>query len=242
MQKRINLNPDSTRCSTCMLSELCLPLGMARNDVAKLDELIKERIRVPKGSALFHLGDKTEAVYGVRLGTLKTQLEDASGQVQITGFLLPGEILGMDGLVNNTHVSHAIALEDSEVCVIRLDELDRLSMHFPVLQQQFRRLMSKEINRSHQLVMSLGALRSEQRLAAFLLSLSHRLSALGYSPYEFVLRMSREEIGNYLGLTLETVSRLFSRFAREGLIQIHQREVHILDMQALQILSGSDCG
>jgi len=225
-----------------MLSELCLPLGMVRNDVYKMDELIKERIRLPKGSALFHLGDKTEAVYGIRLGTIKTQLEDASGQVQITGFLLPGEILGMDGLVNNTHTSHAIALEDSEVCVIRLEELDRLSAHFPVLQQQFRRLMSKEINRSHQLVMSLGALRSEQRLAAFLLSLSNRLSALGYSPNEFVLRMSREEIGNYLGLTLETVSRLFSRFAREGLLHINQREVHILDMQALRQLSGSDCG
>lgn len=242
MQKRINVTPDSTRCSTCMLSEICLPLGMARNDVAKLDELIKERIRIPKGSALFHLGDKTEAVYGIRSGSLKTQLEDASGQVQITGFLLPGEILGLDGLVNNTHVSHAIALEDSEVCVIRLDEMDRLSLHMPSLQQQFRRLMSKEINRSHQLVMSLGALRSEQRLAAFLLNLSHRLSALGYSPYEFVLRMSREEIGNYLGLTLETVSRLFSRFAREGLLKIHQREVHIIDMPALRTLSGTDCG
>lgn len=225
-----------------MLSKLCFPLGMARNDVARLDELIRERIRVPKGSALFHLGDKTEAVYGIRSGTLKTQLEDAAGQVQITGFLLPGEILGMDGLVDNTHVSHAIALEDSEVCVIRIDDMDQLSLHFPALQQQFRRLMSKEINRSHQLVMSLGSLRSEQRLAAFLLNLSHRLSALGYSPYEFVLRMSREEIGNYLGLTLETVSRLFSRFAREGLLQIRQREVHILDMQALRSLSGTDCG
>ncbi|MFT0850955.1 fumarate/nitrate reduction transcriptional regulator Fnr [Achromobacter sp. F4_2707] len=242
MQKRISVTSDSTRCSTCMLSELCFPLGMARNDVARLDELIRERIRVPKGSALFHLGDKTEAVYGIRSGTLKTQLEDAAGQVQITGFLLPGEILGMDGLVNNTHVSHAIALEDSEVCVIRIDDMDQLSLHFPALQQQFRRLMSKEINRSHQLVMSLGSLRSEQRLAAFLLNLSHRLSALGYSPYEFVLRMSREEIGNYLGLTLETVSRLFSRFAREGLLQIRQREVHILDIQALRSLSGSDCG
>src|SRR5690606_21593635 len=242
MQKRIAVTPDSTRCSTCMLNEICLPLGMQRGEINKLDELIKERIRIPKGSALFRLGDPTEAVYGIRSGSLKTQLEDASGQVQITGFLLPGEILGLDGLVNNTHVSHAIALEDSEVCVIRLDEMDRLSLHFPVLQQQFRRLMSKEINRSHQLVMQLGALRSEQRLAAFLLSLSHRLSALGYSPYEFVLRMSREEIGNYLGLTLETVSRLFSRFAREGLLHIHQREVHIIDMQALRTLAGNDCG
>lgn len=225
-----------------MLSELCFPLGMPRTEVSRLDELINERIRLPKGTALFHLGDPTEAIYGIRSGSIKTQLEDASGHVQITGFLLPGEILGMDGLVENRHVSHAIALEDSEVCVIRLEEMDRLTLQMPALHQQFRRLMSKEINRSHQLVMSLGALRSEQRLASFLLNLSHRLSALGYSPYEFVLRMSREEIGNYLGLTLETVSRLFSRFAREGLLQIHQREVHILDMQALRLLSGSDCG
>src|SRR5690606_36236972 len=237
MQKKISISPEATRCSTCMLNELCLPVGMSHNDVVKLDELIKERIRLPKGTALFHLGDQSEAIYAIRSGSIKTQLEDATGQVQITGFLLPGELIGMDGLVDNTHVSHAIALEDSEVCVIRLDEMDRLAMQLPVLQQQLRRLMSKEINRSHLLVMSLGALRSEQRLAAFLLNLSHRLSALGYSPYEFVLRMSREEIGNYLGLTLETVSRLFSRFAREGLIKIHQREVHILDMQALRTLA-----
>ncbi|HUH60463.1 MAG TPA: fumarate/nitrate reduction transcriptional regulator Fnr [Candidimonas sp.] len=242
MKKSINVTPDSTRCSTCMLSELCLPLGMARHDVAKLDELIKERIRVPKGHALFRLGDKTEAVYGVRSGSLKTQLEEASGQVQITGFLLPGEIIGLDGLLNNAHVSHAIALEDSEVCVVRIDEMDMLSQHIPVLHQQLRRLMSKEINRSHRLVMSLGALRSEQRLAAFLMNLSQRLAALGYSSTEFVLRMSREEIGNYLGLTLETVSRLFSRFAREGLLRIQQREVHIIDMPSLRTLSGSDCG
>ncbi|MBF6617392.1 MAG: fumarate/nitrate reduction transcriptional regulator Fnr [Candidimonas sp.] len=242
MPKRIPVAPESTRCSTCMLSELCLPLGMARDDVAKLDELIKERIRIPKGSALFHLGEKTEAVYGIRSGSLKTQLEDASGQIQITSFLLPGEIVGMDGLLDNVHLSHAIALEDSEVCIIRIDEMDELARHLPVLQQQLRRLMSKEIGRSHQLVMALGALRSEQRLAAFLVNLSQRLSALGYSASEFILRMSREEIGNYLGLTLETVSRLFSRFARENLIRVRQREVNILDMHGLQALAGTDCG
>ncbi|SHG84996.1 CRP/FNR family transcriptional regulator, anaerobic regulatory protein [Pollutimonas bauzanensis] len=225
-----------------MLSEICLPLGMARHDVAKLDELIKERIRIPKGSALFHLGDKAEAVFGIRSGSLKTQLEDAGGQVQITGFLLPGEIIGMDGLLENRQVSHAIALEDSEVCVIRIDEMDQLSQHIPVLHQQLRRLMSKEINRSHQLVMSLGSLRSEQRLAAFLINLSQRLATLGYSSSEFVLRMSREEIGNYLGLTLETVSRLFSRFAREGVLHIQQRQVHIVDMPTLRTLAGTDCG
>ena len=224
-----------------MLSDLCLPVGMVREDVAKLDELVQERIRIKKGGALFHLGDPAEAVYGLRFGSLKTQLEDASGHMQITGFLLPGEIVGMDGLLTNQHASNAVALEDSEVCVIRIRDMDQLSQHLPTLQHQFRRLMSKEINRSHQMVMSLGALRSEQRLAAFLVNLSQRLSTLGYSASEFVLRMSRDEIGNYLGLTLETVSRLFSRFAREGLIRIHQREVHLLDIPALHNLAGVEC-
>lgn len=240
MSKRIDVTPDATHCSTCMLSEICLPEGMAHVDVAKLDELVKTRIRIPRGKALFHLGDPADAVYGIRFGSLKTQLEDSTGHVQITGFLLPGEIIGLDGLVDNRHVSHAVALEDSEVCVIRIDDMDDLTRHFPVLQHQFRKLMSKEISRSHQMVRALGSLRSEQRLAAFLLNLSQRLANLGYSPNEFLLRMSREEIGNYLGLTLETVSRLFSRFARDGLIKINQREVRILDLPALKQLLGQE--
>ena len=121
---------------------------------------------------------------------------------------------------------------------MRLDDLDRISAIVPALQQQLRRLMSKEINRAHTLMMNLGSLRSEQRLAAFLINMSQRLATLGYSPYEFILRMSREEIGNFLGLTLETVSRLFSRFAREGLLKIQQREVLLLDLDALYQLAG----
>lgn len=211
---------------------------MAMHDIPLLDSFVQERIRVSKGVPLFELGDTAETIYGLRSGAMKTQLQDASGQVQITGFVLPGEIIGLDGMVNNTHTSNAIALEDSEVCVIRIDDIDRVSPHLPVLQQQFRRLMSMEINRSHQMVMTLGTLRSEQRVASFLLNLSQRLAALGYSSYDFILRMSREEIGNYLGLTLETVSRLLSRFARENLIRVKQREVTILNMDALRELTG----
>ena len=214
---------------------------MSRNDVSKMDELVKERTRLVKGAALYHLGDAVKSIYGIRSGSLKTQVADAKGQVQITGFLLPGEILGLDGLMDNEHLSSAIALEDSEVCMIRLDELDQLAIQLPSLQVQLRRLMSKEISRSHRVLM-VGSLRPEQRLAAFLLNLSQRLSILGYSPYEFVLRMTREEIGNFLGLTLETVSRLFSRFGREGVIHVRQREIRILDMQALRVLSDTDCG
>jgi CRP/FNR family transcriptional regulator len=155
---------------------------------------------------------------------------------------LAGELVGIDGFLEKIQLSNAIALEDTEVCVARIDDMDRITAQVPALQYQLRRLTSNEIKRSQQLVMSLGVLRSEQRLAAFLLSISQRLAALGYSSSEFVLRMSREEIGNYLGLTLETVSRLFSRFARENLLRVRQRDVQLLDMQALRDLAGTDCG
>lgn len=242
MQKKIPLTSDSHRCSTCMLNSLCLPVGMSAIDISRFEEAVQERIRIPKGETLFRAGEPAQAIYGIRVGSMKTQLEDQTGQVQVTGFLLPGEIVGLDGFLDGSQLSHAIALEDTEVCVARVTDIDRVISHVPALQHQLRRLTSKEIKRSQQLVMSLGVLRSEQRLAAFLVNMSQRLSILGYSSTEFVLRMSREEIGSYLGLTLETVSRLFSRFAKEGLIRIRQREVQLLDLPALRELSGSDCG
>jgi len=241
MHKKISLTAGDTRCSTCMLNSLCLPVGMSRSDIEKMDEIVSERLRVTKGDALFHQGDRALAIYGIRSGSIKTQLADAVGQVQVTGFLLPGEVVGIDGFLNGTQLSNAIAMEDTEVCVARIEDMDRITRHLPALQHQLRRLTSQEIIRSQQLVMSLGVLRSEQRLAAFLVNMSQRLATLGYSSHEFVLRMSREEIGNYLGLTLETVSRLFSRFARENLIRIHQREVQLLDLPLLRELSGVDC-
>ncbi|CAM5346030.1 helix-turn-helix domain-containing protein [Eoetvoesiella caeni] len=242
MPKKILLTPESMRCSACMLSTLCLPIGIEQNEVFHLDEVVNERIRIPKGKALFHQGDVADAIYGIRSGSIKTQLVDSAGLVQITGFLLAGELVGLDGFLEESQLSTAIALEDTEVCVARIDDMDRITAQVPALQYQLRRLTSNEIKRSQQLVMSLGVLRSEQRLAGFLLSISQRLAVLGYSPSEFVLRMSREEIGNYLGLTLETVSRLFSRFARENLLRVRQRDVQLLDMQALRDLAGTDCG
>ena len=225
-----------------MLNSLCIPVGMPPGDIEKLDQIVKERLRVSKGSFVYHQDDGATALYGIRSGSVKTQMEDASGKVQVTGFLLPGEIVGIDGYLNNRHLTHAIAMEDTELCVVPVADVERVVALVPALNRQIRRLTSQEIVRSQQLIMSLGVLRSEQRLAAFLLNLSERLGALGYSPREFVLRMSREEIGNHLGLTLETVSRLFSRFARDNLIRIRQREVQLLDIDMLRELAGADCG
>jgi CRP/FNR family transcriptional regulator len=241
MLKRVPVTSESTHCSTCMMGSVCLPIGMPSSEVAKLDELVKERLRIEKGQPLFQHGTALDALFSLRTGSIKSQIVEASGQHQITGFYLPGEIVGLDGMLDGIHSSTAIAMEDSEVCVVKLEDIDEISRYVPSLQHQVRRLMSKEIARSHQVLLALGSMRSEQRLAAFLINLSQRLAALGYSSTDFIMRMSREEIGNYLGLTLETVSRLFSRFAREGVIRVNQREVKILDMAALNELVGKPC-
>lgn len=233
MIKRLLLNEQSIHCSNCMLGHICMPQGMSTKDIERLAELVKERIRVPKGEFLYRIGADANAIYSIRTGTVKTQIQSHAGYSQITGFFLPGEVFGLDSMSTGHHLSHAIALEDTEVCVMRTEDLHELSQQLPPLQHQINRLLTSEISRSHQQLLALGALRAEQRVASFILDMSERFTRLGYSSQEFRLRMSREEIGNYLGLTLETTSRLFSRFQKEHLIQIQQRTIKILNRPAL---------
>ena len=206
-----------------------------------MDTLVQERVRVHKGETLYRMGEPLTAVYAIRFGTLKTHVTMEDGRTQITGFHLPGEVVGLDGLGEMQHASDATALEDTEVCVVRFDDLQPLSGTLPSLQQQFLRLMSKEISQDQIMLITLGSMRAEERLAAFLVNMSERLSMRGYSSSEFVLRMSREEIGSYLGLKLETVSRLFSRFAEAGLIQIRQRHVNLVDMEGIRQVYSRNC-
>ena len=241
MQKHVPVTVQATHCGTCTLGHVCLPVGMPTHEVEKLDNLVNDRIRIPKGEPLYHHGDSLDALYALRAGSMKTIVQDAHGQGQISGFFLPGEIIGLDGMGLGVHGSSAIAMEDSEVCVVKLETIDAISHQVPSLQSQVRRVLSQEIARSHQVLLALGSMRSEQRLAAFLLNISQRMAALGYSPTEFVMRMSREEIGNHLGLTLETISRLFSRFAKDGFIRVQQRSVQLLDIHALEQLVGKNC-
>ncbi|GAB7547110.1 fumarate/nitrate reduction transcriptional regulator Fnr [Cupriavidus sp. CuC1] len=241
MLTSIPITEMSPRCSTCSLGQLCLPVGMTQQDLEKMDTLVQDRVRVRKGETLYRLGDPLTAVYAIRFGTLKTHLTMEDGRSQITGFHLPGEVVGLDGLGEMQHASDATALEDTEVCVVRFGDLQTLSNVLPSLQHQFMRLMSKEISQDQVMLITLGSMRAEERLAAFLINLSERLSARGYSASEFVLRMSREEIGSYLGLKLETVSRLFSRFAEAGLIQIRQRHVKLVDMVGIKQIVNKSC-
>jgi CRP/FNR family transcriptional regulator len=228
----------SSKCSVCVLGQFCLPVGISSNDIAKIDTLVKERVHLQKGECLYRHGDPLSAVYSIRFGTLKTEYGLEDGRQQVIGFHLPGEILGLDGIGEGSYQSEAIALEESEVCIIRYEAFEDLARQIPVLQKQFHRILSREITQDQRHLLSLGSLRAEERLAAFLLNLSQRLAARGYQNNEFDLRMSRVEIGSYLGIQIETVSRMLSRFAESGLIQIKQRHIKLIDMDGLYELAS----
>jgi CRP/FNR family transcriptional regulator, anaerobic regulatory protein len=218
----------NTRCSTCNLRELCLPCGL-KDGNELLDDLVYTRKRMKRGEVLFHAGAAFESLYAVRSGFFKSNVLLEDGRDQVTGFHMAGEVLGLDGIGTGNHTADVIALEDSEVCVIPYAHLEE-----PGLQRQLHKVMSRELVRDQGVMMLLGTMKAEERLAAFLLNLSTRFTARGYSASEFHLRMTRDEIGSYLGLSLETVSRLFSRFQEDGHITVQQKHIRILDIPGLR--------
>jgi len=209
---------------------------MSDRELSRLDELVGARRKVKRQHNLYRAGDSFEAIYAIRAGSFKTDVLLEDGREQVTGFQMTGEILGLDGISTEAHSCNAVALEDSEVCVIAYDKLEQMSHEIEGLQLQFHKVMSREIVRDHGVMMLLGSMRAEERLAAFLLNMSQRFTVRGFSPSEFNLRMTREEIGSYLGLKLETVSRAFSRFQEDGLIAVQQKHVHLLDLAGLKRL------
>ena len=221
-------------CSNCNLRELCMPMGLSENDLERLDDLVTTRRKVKRGSTLFSNGDKYISLYAIRTGFFKTCLASEDGRDQVTGFQMAGEIIGLDGIVNDQHSCDAVALEDAEVCVMPFDRIEEISREVTALQHHVHKIMSREIVREHGVMLLLGSMRAEERLAAFLLNLVQRLHSRGFSQTELVLRMTREEIGSYLGLKLETVSRTFSKFVDDGIVEVKQRQVKILDTEALQ--------
>jgi CRP/FNR family transcriptional regulator, anaerobic regulatory protein len=234
----ISIHDLRARCSNCSMRELCLPFGLDQNELRQLEQLTTKRMKLKKGDALYRAGDPLAALYAIRLGSCKTTVLGEDGREQICGYHLMGDLLGLDGICDGEHSGHATALEDSEICALPLDRLEDLARHVPTLQHNLHRFMSREIDRDHNIMLLLGSMRAEERLAVFLLNLAQRYRQRGYSSTEFVLRMTREEIGSYLGLKLETVSRLFSRFQQEGMLQVQGRAVKLLDLPALKQLAG----
>ena len=239
---KVRLEPFKVACSSCNLRELCLPVGLNRENLDRLDSLVASRRAVPRGDALFRAGESFQSLFAVRTGFFKTCVSSEDGRDQVTGFQMAGELLGLDGIGTDSHTCDAVALEDSQVCVIPYAELEDLSREFSELQHQFHKIMSREIVREQGVMLLLGSMRAEERLAAFLLNLTQRLQARGFSASSLILRMTREEIGSYLGLKLETVSRTFSKFQDDGMLDVKQRQIRILDQDKLQgLVNGSTC-
>ena len=236
----VRLEPFKVACSNCNLRELCLPVGMSSEQLDRLDAIVATRRTLARGDALFRAGEAFTSLYAIRTGFFKTCVSSEDGRDQVTGFQMAGELLGLDGIGADRHTCDAVALEDSQVCIIPYGQLEALSREFTDLQRQFHKIMSREIVRDHGVMLLLGSMRAEERLAAFLLNLTQRLRTRGFSSSSLILRMTREEIGSYLGLKLETVSRAFSKFQEDGVLEVKQRQIRVLEPEKLQtIVNGS---
>jgi CRP/FNR family transcriptional regulator len=231
----------AVNCGDCGLRDICLVEGLSPSDLDRLTGMVATRRRVKRGEPLFRAGDRFDAVYPIRLGFFKTRVTSDDGREQVTGFPMPGDILGFDAISTSAFQCDAIALEDAEVCIVPFEKLESLSREFTALQHQLHRVLSREIVRDQGVMMLLGTMRAEQRLATFVMNLSQRFAQRGFSPREFILRMTREEIGNYLGLKLETVSRTFSKLQEDGIIVVEQKRLRIEDATRLREAAGAAC-
>ena len=216
-----------------------MPMGLSTHELDKIDQLVAVRRKIKRGDFLFQSGTPFKSIFAIRTGFFKTSVTTDDGRDQVSGFQMAGEIIGLDGIMNDRHACDAIALEDSEVCVMPFDRIEQISLEVKSLQHHVHKIMSREIVRENSVILLLGSMKAEERLAAFLLNLVQRLHARGFSQYELVLRMTREEIGSFLGIKLETVSRAFSKFADEGIVEVKQRNLKILNPEALKLIMNA---
>lgn len=225
-------------CGDCRMKALCLPLALELDQVEKLDRIVQRGRPFQRDEYIYRAGAEFRSVYAVRSGAIKTFAVNDQGVEQVTGFYLPGEIFGMDGIAHTHHISSAVALETSSICEIPFNRLEELSLALPNLQRHFFQLMSREIINDQRLVALIGKNSAEERLATLLLSISTRNAQRSLSEVRFRLPMSRADIGNYLGLTVETVSRIFGRFQKQRLLKVDKKEIEILDLDGLQELAN----
>ena len=238
--KRIDIDHLKVSCSECNLRELCFPHGMNDEELSHMDAVVEQPKPMHKSDYLYRDGDKAQAIFAVRSGCVKTMTESANGDEQIVGFHLPGELLGLDGFADGSYTCNAVALETSSVCELPLDNLEELCGRLPGLQRQMRRIMGKEVANDHKMLLLLGKMTSEERLASFLLSMSSRMEERHWKESEFNLSMPRQDIANYLGMAVETVSRLFAAFQNDKIIEVDRRHITILNMDRLKVMVG-DC-
>lgn len=236
----INFSEFRASCSKCNLYELCVPRGLNKVDIEKLNHVVRNTKNFDKGEYLFREGDVFTSFYAVKSGSIKLFIINEKGDEQIVGFYFPGEILGFDALENERHTCYAVALESASFCSIPYEKLNQICLELPELQKQMFRLMGREFSNENKMLLNINNNSAEQRIVIFLLSLSKRFQKLGYSAKSFNLTMSRNEIGNYLGLQTETVSRLLTKLKKDGLIKTNRREIIINNLPLLQSMSESN--
>ena len=240
MNKSINIDQFKISCSQCSLNELCFPHGMDASGLDELDKVVGRRTSDKAGDYLYREGEPCSAIYAVRSGSVKTIKQNASGESQIVGFHLPGELLGFDGFASDKFECSAQFLETTSVCELPLSSLESLCHSIPTLQHQMRRIMGLEVKNDHELLLLLGKMNADEKLATFLLNMSTRMKQRNWKELEFNLSMPRQDIANYLGLAVETVSRLITQFHEKGLVKIDKRNIKITNIDSLKSIVN-DC-
>lgn len=216
-------------CANCSLQQLCLPAGMGSADLERLDDLVRRRRPLARGDMLFRTGAPLGALYVARDGAFKTVALNEDGNMQVIGFHLPGELIGLDALGSGHHRCDAEALVPASVCEVPFADLGKIAMQVPGLQQQLLRVIGQGMNRDQDHLEMMGRRHASERLALFLHGLAERFHVLGRSRSEFSLPMSREDIASYLGMVIETVSRTFTKLQDDGIVSIRGRQLRILD-------------
>lgn len=236
-----NAKKSTVACHNCSLSELCLPRGLTREELELLENTINKTTKIKKRDYLFHRDDPQSSIYAVKSGAIKTSLSTPDGEEQILGFYLPGDLLGFDAFAHNQHICDAQALDDSLVCELSMENFQELCGKISSMRWQMLRQIGSEIEREHMLLLTLGQMRTEERLATFLASLSERNRERGFSATEYYLPMARHDLANYLGMAVETLSRMFSRLQEEKIIAVQHRLIKIQDMERLKQLAHHTC-
>lgn len=237
-QAIVSLRALRRSCADCSLRALCLPAGIDQEDMTELDAFVHKPAPIDRGDKLFHAGQDFEFIYVVRSGSLKTVHPAEDGEAQVMGFHMPGELLGLDAISDDRHHCDALALERTSVCALPFSQLEQVAARVASVQRQLHRIISREMVHDQEHLAALGRRTARERIALFLFSLSRRLEKAGHSATEFSLSMSRDDMANYLGLALETVSRLLKKLADDGILDVDRRQVRILEPDALGTLAG----
>jgi len=236
----VNLASVQNICQQCGIYSLCLPMGLSSGDIDQLDSIIKRRRPLKKGEHLFQAGEDFHAIYALRSGSIKSYLLNEDGEEHIVGFKMPGDLVGLNGINGKKYLNSAKALETSSVCEIPFEQLENLGHEIPGLSHHLIEIMSKEIQEEHHKVAMCSKMPADARLASVIHTLSERFQERGFSAEEFNLSMSRNDIANLLGLAVETVSRLFTQFQEEGILEVDRKHIRILNQAKLQELIRMD--